>query len=117
MDRAGSFLGQVARRFHRPQAALAWLAATWPATVGPALADRTRPVRCLDGILEIAVDGPSWQRQLQSMSAEFSARINQSWGSALVREIKFLAAPRPGLARIPLESDNAHTPFIRRRKR
>ncbi|MGC1912204.1 MAG: DUF721 domain-containing protein [Candidatus Acidiferrales bacterium] len=119
MDRAGTFLGRVVRRLDRPQAALAWLAAAWPQTVGASLAARTRPIRCHGGTLEIAVDGKPWQLELESMRSEFSARINQAWGSTLVREIKFVPAPRiPGAGshRLPHETDNDHTPFIHGRK-
>lgn len=115
MERAGNFLGRVVRRMEHPDAALAWLEASWPGVVGKALATRTRPVRCKSGRLEIAAENKAWQKQLEEMKREFCARINQSWGGPLVREIKFVGA-KPAPKHISHELNNEHTPFIRRRK-
>lgn len=128
MERAADFLGHVARRLGRPEAALAWLRAAWPAIVGPALAGHTQPVACRDGILEIAADARDWRAELEAMKPQFCQRINQAWGAALIREVRFsaprafaasaqpgslAAAPAPRLSR---EADNDHLPFIRRRR-
>ena len=91
------------------------------------LAAHTRPLRCEGGRLEIAADRKDWKSQLEPMTGEFCARINQAWGGKLVNEVKFVATPRsaikaadgaarPGLKRATRESDNEHLPFIRRRK-
>jgi predicted nucleic acid-binding Zn ribbon protein len=116
MERAGEFLARVVRRLERPEAALAWLTAAWPSVVGKPLAAHTKPVRCEQGCLEVATDGKAWQKQLDAMTREFCARINQAWGGNLVREVKFLEA-RGSSERIRHELDNEHTPFIRRNKR
>jgi predicted nucleic acid-binding Zn ribbon protein len=108
----------------RPEAAMAWLLSAWPAIVGKALAEHARPLRCQSGCLELAVDGKPWQRQLESMKREICARVNQAWGGKLVGEVKFACSsdsvgPRnsaPGPARLSLENDNEHIPFIRRRR-
>lgn len=115
MEKAGEFLGAALRIMNRPEAALAWLAGAWPAIVGEALAAHTRPLRCEQGVLEIAADAKPWENQIAGMAREFSARINQSWGRTLVREVKFVAShPAPhGASR---GEDNAHTPFVRRKK-
>jgi predicted nucleic acid-binding Zn ribbon protein len=94
------------------------------------LAAHTRPLRCEKGQLEIAADRKDWKSQLEPMTLEFCARINQAWGGKLVTEIKFVGAVRsttksdsgkpgaakPGPTRASRESDNEHLPFIRRRK-
>src|ERR1700681_4675023 len=49
VERAGEFLGRVAQRLGKPEAAIAWLGAAWPSIVGSALAAHTRPVRCESG--------------------------------------------------------------------
>ena len=131
MERAGEFLGQVARRLRRPEAVLAWLSGSWPGIVGNALAEHTRPLRCEEGRLEILADGKAWRKQLEEMRKEFCAQINRSWGATLVKEIRFVSTPPvpetqpPGLAtdrkgpdarRISFEQDNDHTPFVRRKK-
>lgn len=108
-------MGKVVRRLGRPEAALAWLASSWPTIVGRNLAAHTRPVRCDDHCLELTADAPTWQTQLEQMQRELCARINQAWGGTLVREVKFVT-PKPGPRKISRESDNSHTPFIRRRR-
>lgn len=115
MDKAGNCLGRVVRRLDSPEAALAWLVAAWPTIVGKTLAAHTRPLRCSSGSLEVVADAKPWQKQLEDMKASFSARINQSWGRRLVREITFVGT-KPGPNRIPRELDNDYTPFVRRRK-
>ncbi|HYA89712.1 MAG TPA: DUF721 domain-containing protein [archaeon] len=114
MERAGEFLGRALQRIERSEAALAWLTSAWPAIVGRPLAAHTRPVRCERGTLAIAADAAPWQNQIETMQREFCARVNQAWGGALVREVKFLAG-RPG-PRLSREFDNAHTPFVRARR-
>jgi predicted nucleic acid-binding Zn ribbon protein len=127
MERAGDFLGRTLRRLKRPEAALSWLSAAWPQIVGTALAARTRPLRCDQGCLEIGINGKAWKKELEDLKPQFTARINQAWGSLLVREIKFVTAPtapasangtvKPGPRRLPRELDNDHTPFIRKKNR
>ena len=114
MERAGNFLGGALRRMKKPEAALAWLSTAWPSIVGKTLAAHTHPTRCDSGRLEIAADAKAWRNQLESMKAEFCARVNQAWGGNLVREVKFVT--KPGPRRLSREADNDHTPFIRRRK-
>jgi predicted nucleic acid-binding Zn ribbon protein len=115
MQKAGEFLGRVVKRLERPEAALAWLTASWPKVVGKALAAHTRPLRCEGGRLEIAADNRAWQKQIEGMKREFCARINEAWGGILIREVKFVAA-KPGPKRASRETDNEHTPFIRQRR-
>lgn len=114
MERAGTFLGRTVRRMDRPEAALAWLQATWPEIVGKALAAHTSPVRYVKNCLELAADGKRWEKQLATMTAEFCERINQAWGAALVKEIRFVESP--GVRKLAREEDLRHTPFVRRRK-
>jgi predicted nucleic acid-binding Zn ribbon protein len=123
MNKASDILGRVARRLNHPEASLAWLSSSWPQIVGKTLAGHTSPLRCRNGRLDIAADTKAWQKQLEHMRSDFCARINQAWGSNLIREVKFVVGKRsPGTAassalkRIPYEFDNEHTPFIRRRK-
>ncbi|HEY6464777.1 MAG TPA: DUF721 domain-containing protein [Candidatus Acidoferrales bacterium] len=127
MQKAGDLLGSAVRRMKRPEATIAWLASAWPTIVGKMLAAHTRPLRCENGRLEVAADRKDWKSQLEPMTREFCARINQAWGSKLVTEVKFVATPRsamnrdsdgskPGPKRATRESDNEHLPFIRRRK-
>ena len=114
VERAGEFLGRVAQRLGKPEAAIAWLGAAWPSIVGSALAAHTRPIRCESGCLTIAADGKPWQKQLESLKREFCGGINRAWGGTLVREVKFVAG-KPELNSVSRELDNEYTPFIRKR--
>jgi predicted nucleic acid-binding Zn ribbon protein len=116
MQRAGEFLGKVVRRLERPEAVLAWLTAAWPSIVGKALAAHTKPVRCAAGRLEVTIDSKAWGKQLAEMTFEFCGRINQSYGSNLVREVKFTVS-KTDTKRVPHELDNEYTPFVRQKKR
>jgi predicted nucleic acid-binding Zn ribbon protein len=113
MERAGEFLGRVARRLKSPEAPLAWLSAAWPRIVGDALASHTRPVRCQAGRLELLTDGEAWRREIDGMRGEICLRINQAWGGSLVREVNI--AKSSAEVAPSHETDNNHTPFIRRR--
>jgi len=115
MERAGDFLGKTLRRLDRPEAALAWLASSWPTVVGKALAAHTRPLRCHGGCLELEIDGKAWQKQLETLKREFCERVNCAWGGNLVHQVKLVSA-RPGPKRVAREVDNDHIPFIRRRR-
>ena len=117
-------MGKALRRMDRPEAAMAWLSSTWPMIVGKALAEHARPLRCKSGCLELAADGKPWQRQLETMKREICAHVNQAWGGKLVSELRFASDSdsvrpwnsSPGPSRASLETDNEHTPFIRRRR-
>ena len=115
MQRAGDFLGQVVKRLGKKEAALAWLSAAWPGLVGQSLASHTRPVGYSAGTLEIEADRQPWQKQVQEMSADFCARINQAWGSTLISKVRVTAAPKKN-SHVSREADNKYIPFIRRRK-
>jgi predicted nucleic acid-binding Zn ribbon protein len=115
MDKAGDFLGRVVRRFDRPEATLAWLSGVWSTIAGQALAAHTQPMRCRSGTLEVAADGKAWQQQIEGMKRELRDRVNRAWGGNLVSDVQFVAQ-KPGPKHLTLESDNAHTPFIRRRR-
>ena len=115
MEKAATVLGRALRRVNRPEAAIAWLQSTWPQVVGRLLAAHTRPVRCVNGKLEVSVDAKPWQSQVEGFENTLRARINEAWGRVLVRELLF-ATPRTPPSRIPRELDINHTPFVRRRK-
>jgi predicted nucleic acid-binding Zn ribbon protein len=117
MNRAGDFLGNVIRRMNHPDATLAWLESAWLSVVGPQLASHTRPLRCVNHRLELSADSSAWQSQLSTMEAALRTRINSAWGGTLVRELKFVrSATRAASSSLRRELDNAHTPFIRRRR-
>jgi|ERR1700735_2886595 predicted nucleic acid-binding Zn ribbon protein len=116
MEKAGDFLGKMLRRLDCPKAVLPWVSSAWPSIVGAALAAHTRPLRLKAGCLELSADSKPWQKQLETMQRELCARVNESWGAALIHEVKFVASAPSVVPAISLESDNNHIPFIRRRR-
>lgn len=113
MERAGEFLSRALRRMKDPEAARTWLKATWPKLVGNAMAAHIRPAAYAQGVLRIEADSREWQKQAQSMNREICERVNRSWGSPLVNEIRVEPPQRAG-RRLAYEVDNNHIPFIRR---
>lgn len=89
-----------------------WLAGAWPAIVGAKLGERTRPQKFADGVLDVVVSGKEWRAGLEDVAAEFAGRVNEAWGSSLVRQVRFATA-RPAGRRLPRSLDNEHTPFVR----
>jgi hypothetical protein len=67
--------------------------------VGRRLADHTRPVAWSKGCVDVAVDQPEWQSQLENMAKDVRKQVNKWWGSELVREVRFVPEkanrPRP----------------------
>lgn len=114
MHRANEILGAAVKRLGGPESALAWLRTTWPQLVGKAVAEHTRAARLSAGVLEIAIQGKEWRRELEVMKKDFLLRINDAWGSKLVEQVEFVDE-RP-IGRVCHEADNSHTPFIRSRK-
>ncbi|MGH9729280.1 MAG: DUF721 domain-containing protein [Candidatus Acidiferrales bacterium] len=113
MERAGEFLGAALRRMKDPHAARTWLTAAWPKLVGDALAAHIRPSAYAKGVLRIEADSREWQKQAELLNQEIRERVNRSWGSHLVNEIRVEPAQNAG-RRLAYEVDNNHIPFIRR---
>ena len=109
MESAGKSLWSALRRVARPEKPLDLLAAVWPLMVGRRLADHTRPVAWSKGRVDVAVDEPQWQNQLDSMSKDVRSQINRWWGSELVTEVRFVPekAKGSGIRKSKLEIRNS----------
>lgn len=86
-------IGETLERFLRqmgapPARTLANLAGLWPKIVGPALADRTRPVEVIDGVLVIGCDDAGWASQIGWMDAQIKERFAQTFDGAEIRRIQ-----------------------------
>ncbi len=125
MRQAGEILRGALRRLKRPEQPLDWLVAVWPLVVGKRLAERTRPLACAAGVLEIAVAGAAWREQLAEMTESLRGQINRWWGGELVRQVKLVPVPTTlpvgkaspeWLAKPPVPAEPApeRNPFIRR---
>ena len=89
MESAGSDLEKiVARSLRQAPPAQAPLMA-WPVVCGSAVAERTRALSFLDGVLRVAVTNVGWRSELQSLAPRYLASINRYTVEA-VRRIEFV---------------------------
>ena len=77
MEQAGSNLEKiVARSLRQAPPAQAPLMA-WPVVCGSAVAERTRALSFVDGVLRVAVTDAGWKSELQSLAPRFVVSINR----------------------------------------
>ena len=89
MEQAGSDLERiVAKSLRQAPPAQAPLMA-WPVVCGSAVAERTRALSFLDGVLRVAVADAGWKAGLQSFAPRYLASINRYTVEA-VRKIEFV---------------------------
>jgi hypothetical protein len=89
LEQAGSDLERiVARSLRQAPPAQAPLMA-WPGVCGSAVAERTRAVNFLDGVLRVAVADAGWKFELQGLAPRYLASINRYTVEA-VRRIEFV---------------------------
>lgn len=92
MDRAGGGLENiVAKALHRAPAAESPLLA-WPVVCGSAVAERTRAVSFVDGVLWVEVADAGWRRELAGLAPRYVATINR-YSATAVRRIEFVVKP------------------------
>jgi predicted nucleic acid-binding Zn ribbon protein len=89
LELAGSDLEKiVARSLRQVPPAQAPLMA-WPVVCGSAVAERTRALNFIDGVLSVAVADAGWKSELQSLAARYLASINR-YTAEPVRRIEFV---------------------------
>ena len=64
----------------------------WPVVCGATVAEKTRALSFVDGVLVVAVPDTAWRNQLQQMYQQYLAGLNQIAGKQ-VRNISFVVAP------------------------
>ena len=64
----------------------------WPVACGGSVAANTRAISFIDGTLMVVVPDAVWRNQLQFMSQQYLAGLNQIAGP-MVRSISFVVAP------------------------
>jgi predicted nucleic acid-binding Zn ribbon protein len=64
----------------------------WPVVCGAAVAQKTRALSFVDGVLVVAVPDVAWRNQLQHMVQQYLAGLNQIAGKE-VQNISFVVAP------------------------
>jgi len=89
VEQAGSDLERiVARSLRQAPPAQAPLMA-WPVVCGSAVAERTRALSFVDGVLRVAVADAGWKSELQSLAPRYLASINR-YTVETVRRIDFV---------------------------
>lgn len=77
MERASAglqkILGDALRRTPTGQGALL----AWPLACGSAVAKRTRPLECSQGVLRVEVPDAGWRTELQALAPQYLAVINR----------------------------------------
>jgi predicted nucleic acid-binding Zn ribbon protein len=69
------------------------LTALWPQAVGKGIAEHSRPVEFVSGMLTLATPYRSWATQLGEMSEELRAHVNAFLGRPLVRKLRVRHVP------------------------
>ena len=89
MDLAGSDLDKIVARSLRqlPPAQAPIMA--WPVVCGSAVAERTRALTFVDGVLQVAVADTGWKSELQQLAPRYLASINR-YTVQPVRRIEFV---------------------------
>lgn len=63
----------------------------WPVVCGSAVAERTRALSFLDGVLRVAVPDAGWKSELQVLAPRYLAAINK-YTIEIVRRIEFVVS-------------------------
>jgi len=102
-ERVGTFLKQALGSKGIDEARLsryqAWL--IWDKVVGKQIANRARPLRFRQGILEVQVDHPVWMQQLQMLKPQILAKLNQQLPNADITDIYLRKTSSPTAQRQP----------------
>lgn len=82
----------------------AFIFAAWRRVAGSQIVERTEPIEFTDGVIVIAVEDRSWQRNLETLVSQLLFKLNATLKSVPIRRIEFridpkaLAMPRPAKA-------------------
>jgi hypothetical protein len=72
----------------------------WPVVCGSAVAERTRALSYVDGVLRVAVPDAGWRSELQTLSARYLTAINR-YTISIVRKIEFVVTRSDNAAANP----------------
>jgi hypothetical protein len=66
----------------------------WPLACGYRVAERTRAVACVEGVLQVEVPDLGWRKELQSLAPRYLAAMNR-YVRQDVNRIEFIVASKP----------------------
>ena len=95
MQPAGSELEKIVARSLRQAPPLEAPLMAWPVVCGSAVAERTRALSFVDGVLRVAVPETGWKSELQALAPRYLAAINRYTIEA-VRKIEFVVTRSDG---------------------
>ena len=91
MEQAGTELEKIVTRSLRQAPPGDAPLMAWPVVCGSAVAERTRALSFLDGVLRVAVPDTGWRSELQVLAPRYLASINK-YTIVIVRRIEFVVA-------------------------
>lgn len=71
----------------------AFVFAAWRRVAGEQVAERTEPVEFVDGILAVAVEDRSWQRNLETLAPQLLFKLNAALKNVQIKRIEFRIDP------------------------
>ena len=91
--RAPSPLGDVlaeAIAGSAPDTPLARVQAVWPKAAGAAIAAEATPASEREGTVTVECSGAVWAQELELLSGDLTARLNEAIGGPAVRRLRFV---------------------------
>ncbi len=84
-------LDELATRL-KPASTLARVQELWQSAVGPAIAAAAHPSAEHDGVLTVLCDGSVWAQELDLISCDLIARLNELLGAPVLSELRCRSA-------------------------
>jgi predicted nucleic acid-binding Zn ribbon protein len=91
LEQASSTLERIVTQSLRRAAPAEAPLMAWQLVCGAAVAERTRAVSFVDGVLSVEVPEKSWKSELQTLAPRYLAGINRYIGQTVAR-IEFIVA-------------------------
>jgi len=91
MEPAGRGLDKVVAQSLRQAPPAEGPLLAWPVVCGSAVAERTRALSFVDGVLRVAVADSGWKTELQTLAPRYLSAINK-YTTAPVYKIEFVVA-------------------------
>ena len=100
LEHAGAGLEKIVAQSLRQAAPAEAPILAWPIVCGSAVAERTRALSFVEGVLRVEVDGQRWKAELQALAPRYMAVINR-YTTETVRRIEFVLARAEGADKKP----------------
>lgn len=100
MEPTGSELDKIVAKSLRQMPPAEAPLMAWPVVCGSAVAERTRALSYVDGVLRVAVPDAGWRSELQTLSPRYLTAINQ-YTISIVRKIEFVVTRSDNAAANP----------------